>query len=93
MRLATSGRLARITLILSVTARSFSWVRVPSRSLLAPLGGCATRSPIDWDKLPPDALAWAEQQADIDNEMVTVVDGDHRAEFQPGFNVYVAEID
>ena len=59
----------------------------------APLGSMQPGRPVDWDQLPPDALAWAEQQADNDNEMVTVVDGDHRSEFQSDFDVYVARID
>jgi hypothetical protein len=56
--------------------------------IAAPLGDMAPGRPADWDQLPPDALAWAEQQADNDNEMLTVLDGDHRAEFEGSYEVY-----
>jgi hypothetical protein len=60
--------------------------------IAAPLGSMQPGRPVDWGQLPPDALAWAEKQADDDNEMLTVVDGDHRTEFQDDYDVFVVEI-
>ena len=59
--------------------------------IAAPLGDMAPGRPADWDRLPPDALAWAQQQADNDNEMLTVLDGDHRAEFKDSYDVYLVK--
>lgn len=59
--------------------------------IAAPLGDMAPGRPADWDQLPPDALAWAEQQADNDNEMLTALDGDHRAEFRDSYEVYLVQ--
>lgn len=60
--------------------------------IAAPLGSMQPGRPIDWDQLPPAARTWADEQAGKDNEMLTVVDGDHRAEFQANYDVYVAEL-
>jgi len=46
--------------------------------------------PVDWDSLPPDARAWADEQAENDNEMLTILDGDCRADFQAHYDIYVA---
>jgi hypothetical protein len=56
------------------------------------LGDMAPGRPTDWGRLPPDARAWAEQQADNDNEMLTVLDGDQSAELQADYDVYVVEM-
>jgi hypothetical protein len=60
--------------------------------LAAPLGGVQPGRPIGWDQLPADARAWADQQADQGNEMLTAVDGDHRAELQGNYDVFVVEL-
>jgi hypothetical protein len=49
--------------------------------------------PVDWDRLPPDARKWADQQANNGNEMVTVIEGDHRGELQGNYDVYLATVD
>jgi hypothetical protein len=48
--------------------------------------------PIDWDQLPPDARAWADEQAGNGNEILTVLDGDRRAALGGGYDVYVVTI-
>lgn len=58
----------------------------------APLGSMLPGRPVDWDQLPSDARAWADRQAANDNEMLTVLDGDHRADFRAGFDTYVTQM-
>ncbi|HVQ93594.1 MAG TPA: hypothetical protein VMU51_21335 [Mycobacteriales bacterium] len=58
----------------------------------APLGSLLPGRPVDWDQLPSDALSWADQQANQGNEMVTVIEGDHRAELQGNYDVYLATV-
>jgi hypothetical protein len=60
--------------------------------LAAPLGSMLPGRPVDWDQLPADARAWAQKQADNDNEMLTVLDGDHRADFQNVYDLYVVDM-
>ena len=60
--------------------------------IAAPLGGMQPGRPIDWDQLPPAARTWAGEQAGNDNEMLTALDGDHRAELQANYDVYVVEL-
>ncbi len=57
----------------------------------APLGSMLPGRPADWEELPPDARAWADRQAAQENEMLTVLDGDHRARFQD-FDIYVTQV-
>jgi hypothetical protein len=52
--------------------------------IAAPLGEMLPGTTVGRDQLPEDAHAWAEQQALDDNEMITAVEGDLRAEF-PAF--------
>jgi hypothetical protein len=60
--------------------------------IAAPVGDIQPGRPVDLDQLPPHARAWAEKQANNDNEMHTVVDGDHCAEFQDDYDVFVVEM-
>jgi hypothetical protein len=53
------------------------------------LGDMAPGRPADWNQLPPDARAWAERQAAEDNEMLTILDGDHRAALGADYDVYL----
>ena len=59
--------------------------------IAAPLGGMQPGRPVDWDQLPADARAWAAEQAKNDNEMLTVLDGDRRAELG-GWEVYLVQL-
>ena len=59
--------------------------------IAAPLGGVQPGRPADWEQLPADARAWANEQAKNDNEMLTVLDGDRRAELD-GWNVYLVQV-
>lgn len=59
--------------------------------IASPLGDMAPGRPADWNQLTPDARAWADQQAANDNEMLTVLDGDQRAELGTGYDVYVVQ--
>jgi hypothetical protein len=68
-------------------------VRVHTVTLVAaPLGSLLPGRPVDWNDLPQDARAWAKQQADNDNEMLTVLDGDHRAELGADYDIYVVKM-
>jgi hypothetical protein len=58
----------------------------------APLGSLLPGRPVDWDQLPPDARKWAGQQANNGNEMITVIEGDHRGELQGNYDVYLATV-
>lgn len=60
--------------------------------IAAPLGEMLPGRPADYDQLPPDARAWADKQADKDNEMLTILDGDHQAQFKNNYDVYVTQI-
>ncbi|MFI9583742.1 hypothetical protein ACIHCQ_18240 [Streptomyces sp. NPDC052236] len=60
--------------------------------IAAPLGSMQPGRPVDWDQLPPAARTWADEQADNDNEMLTALDGDRRAELQANYDVYVVEL-
>lgn len=63
--------------------------------IAAPLGGMQPGRPFDdWDQIPADAREWAVQQANSEeeNEMVTVLDGDQRADLGEGWAVYVTEL-
>jgi len=81
-------------------ARGSETVPVDTRTvtlIAGPLGGMQPGRCVDWDQLPPDARAWVEEQADNDNEMLTVLDGDHRARFHAdwhdyGWDIYIVEI-
>lgn len=58
----------------------------------APLGSMRPGRPADWDKPSADARAWADKQAANDNEMLTVLDGDHRVDFASGFDIFVTQM-
>ncbi|WP_187438276.1 hypothetical protein [Actinomadura decatromicini] len=45
--------------------------------------------PADYDRLPADARAWADQQARDELEMLTIVDGDQSAELGDDYAVFV----
>lgn len=67
----------------------------PTVTLVAgPLGGMQPGRPVDdWDEVPVDARDWADGQAESDeeNEMVTVVEGDRRAELGGEWPVFVTQ--
>ena len=58
----------------------------------APPGSMLFGQLVDWDSLPPDAQAWVDMQVDNGNEIVTVLEGDHGADLEDSFEVYVGEM-
>jgi N-acetyl-anhydromuramyl-L-alanine amidase AmpD len=60
--------------------------------IAAPVGDMAPGSPADWDRLPADARAWADNQAGQGNEMLTVQDGDQSAALQNNYEVYLVRL-
>jgi hypothetical protein len=61
--------------------------------IAAPLGELLPGRPVDRNQLPPDARAWADKQATNDNEMLTVLDGDHRVELMDSYDLYLLRWD
>ncbi len=63
--------------------------------IAGPLGDMQPGRPFDgWEQVPADARAWAAAQArsEDENEVVTIIDGDHRADLGADYQVYVTSL-